>query len=196
MFPSELRASLRRELGPDVARRERVRHALSSSVAAGTLSPAAQRVDALLQAQAASALGTKAAVTATVHSLTAKLVVVGVLVAGGTSAVVMRGSLGREPAAIEAPKLGAAQRTSAEPPAGPENAKPQVANDSLQPSAVDHAVEANARPAAVESPPAQAARAQGTARAASDASQKVAPPSAAEGGKGSRLSAAVRGGRG
>lgn len=90
LFSAEAREALRRELGPGAGTRDRVRSALWSSVAGGAMTPGAERVAALMKGHTAAAAGAKAAAAAgAAHSLATKLVVLGLVVAGGTTAVVL-----------------------------------------------------------------------------------------------------------
>lgn len=92
LFSPEQRASLRRDLGPSEATRERVRATLLSSIAVGTITPAAQRVDALMHGHAASAAGIKASAASVLHALSTKVVVASLVVATGVGAVLLRGA--------------------------------------------------------------------------------------------------------
>jgi hypothetical protein len=140
LFSPETRAALRRELGPDAHAQARVRGALWSHVATGSLSPAAQRIDALLQAkasatatQAAGTASIKTTLAATVHSVTGKVILVGILVGGAGTAAVMRSAPASDHAAVAKPQLAAPmlERTS---PASDHAAvaKPQLAAPMLE----------------------------------------------------------------
>jgi hypothetical protein len=128
LFSAELRATLRRELGPGPGHRTRVREGLRSSVAAGTLTPAAQRVEALMHGHAASVAGAKAGATAVLHSVSAKLVVLGLVVASGSTAIVLRGPSEQTRTAPEAPAARSGNDISP-PPAAPWLAAPPAEPD-------------------------------------------------------------------
>jgi hypothetical protein len=150
VFSGEERALLRRQLGPDAADRARVRSALLSSVGAGALTPAAQRADALMHTHALGATAAKAGAGGVVHTFTAKLVVLGLVVASGTTAVVLRGPSEQTRPGLQAPvavrvteRAGSAQPTV---PALPgELAAPADLEPVLQPLAANDVAVGEAR---------------------------------------------------
>lgn len=168
LFSAEARAALRRELGPDHEARARVRAALWSNVAAGTASPVAQRVDGLLHAKgsaaaakAAATSSVKAALSASVHSITGKLVLVGVLAGGGTAAVVLRGASPPERPAVVAPTVVAppqdvapalpSYETRAQPPRRDDDASRTTADTKAESTPAQRAGDAPSQPRAAAS---------------------------------------------